>query len=465
MRIPSVLGLGLGLSLLSGGSFAATTTVSQTTPVSRPTPTSSQTAQDGLVSLTLSLDREAVAPSSKKPLHAVAELEVIGGERPDRKPLALSIVLDVSGSMEGENKLKNVVQATQYVLDRLGKADRVAIVAYETGTHSVYLPEGAPDAEAGRRALEKLRPLGGTNMEAGLRLGLEKLGKLGGEKAARRLLLLSDGQANQGISSQEGLSKIAATAREMGASVSTFGVGADYNEDLMAAIAEAAGGNYHVIDRGKELAEVFQKEFDELGSLVGSQVALGLELPAGLELEEAYGYPIEKKDGQPRLVLRDLYHGMKTKVVLRFRVAEKAPEKGDARLVGRLSFADARDASQKEVVVPVSFHWSPDPAEEAKTADPRIVAIVEEVEGARELEEATRAYAAGKLEEAQKLIQKRIAQNQSMQEALGEDASRLEAQNQFLQKTLQTFDATETESRSGRAAVKEMKQGARMFRY
>lgn len=463
MRMPLALALALPLGLLLLAPLRAEGPAAVRTRI--PPPVSGEAPPAGLVSLGLHLDRAEVLSEKGQVLHGVVELEVVGGERPDRKPLALSIVLDVSGSMEGESKLAHVIEATEFVLDRLGREDRVAIVAYETGTHEVYLPDGAPDAAAGRRALAKLRPLGGTNMEAGLRLGLAKLEGLGEKRAARRLLLLSDGQANQGISTAEGLSAIAARAREQGASVSTFGVGADYNEDLMAAIAEAAGGNYHVIDRGQELAEVFRKEFDELGSLVGSQVALGLDLPEGLTLREAYGYPLREKSGKPSIVLRDLFHGMRTKVVLRFEVGADAPEKGPGELSAHLGFADARDARERGVAARATWRWSRDHRAAAKSVDPRVKAIVEEVRGAEELERATRAYAEGRLEEAQELLQKRILQNRAVQSEVGEDAARLEAQNSFLEKTMQSFQNQGSASRSGRAAVKASKQGARLFRY
>lgn len=445
------------LVLLSAGAAHAESVVTtKRAPVTAP--------GQGLVTMTLGLDKGKLAGEKGRTLYAVAELEVVGGDRPDRAPLALSVVLDVSGSMQGEKKLENVVAATRYVSDRLGKDDRISIVAYESKTHEVYSPDGAPDAEAAGRALGKLKPLGGTNMEAGLRLGLERLQGLGIAKAGKRLLLLSDGQANEGIASKEGLAKIAAGVRELGGSVSTFGVGADYNEDLMAAIAEAAGGNYHVIDRGGELAAIFAKEFEELGSIVGSQARLALQLPAGLELVEAFGYPLEEKDGAKRLVLRDLYHGMKTKVVLKLAVTGDAPTKGEAALKTRLQFVDARDASERSVEADTKLTWVKDVKGEEGSRNDRIAAIAEELEGARELDRASRAYAEGKVEEAQKMLQQRLVRNQAVQSTLGASADNLAEQNALLEKAMDRFEAPSA-SREGKAAVKWLKQGARMSAY
>jgi Ca-activated chloride channel family protein len=356
------------------------------------------------------------------------------------------------------------VAASRFVSDRLGKDDRLSIVAYESKTHEVYSPDGAPDAEAAGRALGKLRPLGGTNMEAGLRLGLERLKGLGLPKSGKRLLLLSDGQANEGIATKEGLAKIASGVRELGGSISTFGVGADYNEDLMAAIAEAASGNYHVIDRGEELAAIFAKEFEELGAIVGSQARLALQLPAGLELVEAFGYPMEDKGGAKRLVLRDLYHGMKTKVVMKLAVAEGAPTKGEARVETRLGFVEARDAGERTALASAGFTWVADPKGEEGSRNDRIAAIAEELEGARELDQASRAYAEGDAEKAKKLLQGRLLRNQEVQSTMGASAENLAAQNMLLEKAMDRFEAP-AESRDGKAAVKWLKQGARMSAY
>ncbi len=442
---------------LCAQSTLTTTTTTKTIPVAKESPD---------VQLRLQLDRSKIRPGSKKAVYAVSNLEVVGGDKPDRKPLALSIVLDVSGSMRGENKLKHVVEATEFILDRLGKDDRVAILSYSTGTNEVYIPDGAPDAEEARRELGRLKPQGGTNMEAGIRLGLKHLEGLGVENAARRLLVLSDGQANQGISSIEGLSKIVKEgSKKVGASVSSFGVGADYNEDLMAAIAEAAGGNYHVIDRGAELAEVFQKEFDELGSLVGSQVRLKLDLPKGLELKEAIGYTLEGKGKDQVVVLRDLFYGMKTKVVLKLAPLSTAPKKGKGTLTQTLTFADAQTAEERQTTASASFEWTDTLAREKESANEDLISIVEELEGARELDLASRAYASGDAAKAKAILQGRIDRNLSIHGTSAGSDSRLLEQNSVLKKVMTRFKSAPTGSRAGRAAVKWSKQNSRQYAY
>ncbi len=411
------------------------------------------------------LDRSSVRPGSGRSLHLVADLEVTGGAPPDRRPLALGIVLDVSGSMGSERKLEHVVEATRYVVDRLGGKDRVAIVAYDSSPHVVYVPEGTIDAGEARRALGKLRPGSGTNMEIGIRLGLEKLAKIGVEGAAKRLLVLSDGRANEGIHSVEGLAALAAGARESGATVSTFGVGADYNEDLMAKVAEAAGGNYHVIDRGAELAAVFQKEFQELGSATGRSVRMAVEAGAGLELEEAYGYPISRDGAMPTVTLRDFFHGMRTKVVLRFKA--EGPCRGASSSIRlALEWEDVTTGKPQSLIAVVPVTWVEDEAKEAASADPEIVALVQELEGARVYDQASREFEKGNADEARKLLETQMRRNAAAIEDSSADPARLQAQQKQFEDALRFYNGpASAHSREGKAAVKRMKQEARMSNY
>lgn len=417
------------------------------------------------VTLGVRLDRTKVAVGTGKAVYLQAEIEVVGGDKPDRKPLALAIVLDVSGSMAGEKKLEHVIQATQYVVDRLGKDDRVSIVAYDSDKYEVYSPAKQPDSAAARRALAKLAPGSGTNMEAGLRLGLSKLKDLGVDGAVRRVLLLSDGQANEGVSSVEGLSKIAAGAREWKASVSTFGVGADYNEDLMAKIAEAAGGNYYQIDKGKELAEIFAKEFDELGSTVGTQAELRVQVPEGMKVTEVFGYPAKEERGVQRITLRDLFHGMKTKIVVKLEPG--TGENGLARTVkAELYYREAKDGSEHEVEAQTAFTWVKDPALELASIDKDVVESVQEVESAKVLDLASREYERGNKQAALDLLQAQMGVNASVSSGvLGGKAEKLERQNAFMGEAMKRFSAEEAGGRDAKAAVKWSKQGARMMQY
>lgn len=467
--------LGVGLIALASWAGGRKAEAPMTSWVGQPggSPTATvadTTASTGGVTIAMRprFDRGEVYLETDKPLYLSTEIEVVGGTKPDRKPLALALVLDVSGSMSGERKLEHVVEATQYVVDRLGERDRVAIVAYDSDRHEVYLPAGRVDPDAARRALAKLRPGSGTNMEIGIRLGLDKLAKLGGDGHVKRLLVLSDGQANEGVHDIDGLARIAAGAREQEASVSTFGVGAGYNEDLMAAIAERAGGNYYVIDRGAELAEVFRKEFDELGSTVGTQVTLAVRPPAGLEVVEAFGYPGKQVDGASVYTLRDLFHGQKTKVMLKLaRVDGPKPKPGSEDAVDlEMRWVDATTGEERLADFQARFRWSAFPEAEEESIDTAVTELAQEVESARVLDRASREYEKGNAAEAKRLLKSQMQLNLDVaRDKLGESAARLEAQNRMFEDAIGQFDEAPASSRSGKAAVKMLKQGARMSAY
>ena len=105
-----------------------------------------------------------------------------------------------------------------------------------------------------------------------------------------RVILLSDGLANQGITDPHRLQNIARKQRDHAISLSTIGVGLDYNENLMVGLSENGGGNYYFLESSRNLASVLRKEFDRLGDVVAQNVTIEIELGRGVRLLDAIGY-------------------------------------------------------------------------------------------------------------------------------------------------------------------------------
>jgi Ca-activated chloride channel family protein len=105
-------------------------------------------------------------------------------------------------------------------------------------------------------------------------------------------MLISDGLANQGITSPRDLGQMAARATEWGVGVSTVGVGYDFNEVLMTTIADYGAGNYYFLENPQAFAEVFKKEFEATRNVVAGNAELRIPLHDGVQLLDAGGYPI-----------------------------------------------------------------------------------------------------------------------------------------------------------------------------
>jgi Ca-activated chloride channel family protein len=176
-----------------------------------------------------------------------------------RRPAVLTFVVDVSGSMNEENRLGLVKQSLSLLLDQLRPTDRVGLVIY--GDKARLLLEPSNDREAVRRAIEQLQPQGSTNAEAGLLLGYQVADRNFRLNAANRIILCSDGVANVGHTGPHAiLGQIGREARR-GIELTTLGFGmGNYNDHLMEQLADRGDGRYAYIDTLDEARRVLVEE-------------------------------------------------------------------------------------------------------------------------------------------------------------------------------------------------------------
>ncbi|HEU5430446.1 MAG TPA: VWA domain-containing protein [Thermomicrobiales bacterium] len=214
-----------------------------------------------------------------------------------RAPLDLALVVDRSGSMAG-GKLDLAKQAIDEALRRLGDDDRVAVVAYDDQIDLLQeLAPATPRVVArSRLLLAGIEPRGATNLAGGWLTGCRELTLAPAEQGrVRRALLLTDGQANVGVVDPGELAARAAELRRMGIGTTTLGLGLGFDEDLLSAMAEAGGGNFHFIADAGELAACFDREARELTAIAGLGVTFGLSLPPGMTAELLNALPTEAR--------------------------------------------------------------------------------------------------------------------------------------------------------------------------
>ena len=230
------------------------------------------------------------------------------------------IVLDRSGSMQGK-KITDARQAALNLLSRLGNLDRFALVTYSDNVRQSSLLLNV--SETNRNYLESMisdiRAGGGTNLGAGLKQGINTLVSTPGVGNTGKLILISDGLANKGITQPQELGNLAGIAVEKEFTVSTVGVGAEFNEYLMTTIADHGTGNYYYLENPEAFAEVFQKEFNYSRATVASRVSIQVPLKDGISLVNAAGYPISIKNGAAVFYPGDLRSGQTRKLFLTFR--------------------------------------------------------------------------------------------------------------------------------------------------
>jgi len=243
------------------------------------------------------------------------------GDRPAARNVDMVIVLDRSGSMQGR-KLENARRAVIELLSNLSAKDRFALVTYSEGVH---IASGLVNVTDDNRvhllsAVNGVRAGGGTNLGAGLQAGINMLRTPYRSNNAARVILISDGLANRGVTDPKSLSGIASAAVENEFAVSTVGVGADFNEQLMTAIADRGTGNYYYLENPAAFAAVFQKEF--YNTQTASITGLKIQLPVntGITLADAAGYPINVHNGQALFYPGNLRSGQTRKLYLTLQI-------------------------------------------------------------------------------------------------------------------------------------------------
>jgi Ca-activated chloride channel family protein len=175
----------------------------------------------------------------------------------ERKSMVLTFVIDVSGSMGSEGKLEMVKQTLALLAQQLRPSDSVAIVAYSTEAWVVLGMTSGYEYERITNAIYTLSPMNTTNVEAGLRLGYQLAGSSFRADAVNRVILCSDGVANEGITNADGILEYVSGYAERGITLTVIGVGmGEYNDVLLERLADRGDGNYAYVDTYEEARRV-----------------------------------------------------------------------------------------------------------------------------------------------------------------------------------------------------------------
>ena len=189
----------------------------------------------------------------------------------ERAPVNIALVLDKSGSMAGD-KLERAKEAAISAVERMSANDIVSVVTYDTTVSVVVPATKLTDRAALISKIREIPSNGSTALFAGVGKGAEELRKFLDKERVNRVILLSDGLANVGPQSPSELGELGRSMAKEGISVSTIGLGLDYNEDLMTKLASESDGNHVFVEKSTQLVDVFNREFNDVLSVVAQEV-------------------------------------------------------------------------------------------------------------------------------------------------------------------------------------------------
>lgn len=240
--------------------------------------------------------------------HQVGILTILSGDATSqRPPINAVLVLDRSGSMSGE-PLAAAIEAARRFAGFLGTNDRLTVVAFDDQVTVVSGPAPAGDPAVAER-IARIRAGGYTNLSGGWLKGLE-LARAGIVDGVNRVVLLTDGQANVGITEPDMLAGMVHGGTDAGISTTCIGFGADFNEDLLQALGREGRGNYWYVERDDQMAGVFEGEIEGLVALGAQNVVVEVRLlhPRASGVSFLQHYPVSQlPDGGWSVSLGDLY--------------------------------------------------------------------------------------------------------------------------------------------------------------
>lgn len=377
-----------------------------------------------------------------------------------RMPMNLSVVIDRSTSMTGD-KIKHAKEAAHKLIDLLGPNDRLSIVSYgsDVRTELASMPVTEANRELMHNAVTGIQLRGSTNLAGGFAQGCALAKAHTSDGVISRVILMSDGQANVGVTTKEGLGGLTRGCLGEGVSSSTMGVGLGYNEDLMTHMAKEGAGNYHFIEDEKALARIFTTEAKGLASTVAQNTTLTIDLAPGVEMLSLHGFSFRAKGNRVTIPLAEFFARQQKDLLLRLSVsAQKSGER--PVLTASLGYKDLTTEEKKatRASVLLGAKISGDKQVVAKNLNTPVISRAQQVAVSTTMERAMGEYERGNTSGAVKLLEdQRSSMNRQRKEfAFGDDKAydRVDKELKTMQSTIKKNEAQSTEGQRLRKAKK-----------
>jgi Ca-activated chloride channel homolog len=386
--------------------------------------------------LRVDIERSRLSPSGG-PVHVRLALRSTDKSPTSRPRLSVHLLLDVSGSMNGES-IKRAREAAESLVGKLKPTDDFSLVTFSSEA-TVRVPEGLVGGREAfiRKAIAAVEADGSTNLGQGLEKAYEQAKqKKIPEDAVRVVFLLSDGRANTGRVDPSVLSGMALDAFQSGIQTSTFGLGSDYDGALMSQIAADGAGGYYYLRDAEQIAPALATELGQRLDPVATAVEVRLRFKPDVEVLKVYGSrrlshdeservrtqevatdkQAEKRDHIQRDRQDDAAGGMRFFIpafarddshamLLKLRVPAGTAERQLALI--ELKYKDRVTKKNVGDELKLAARYADSDADSAKSADPSVARTVQGFAAGESLMQAAARIAAGERESAVALLTER----------------------------------------------------------
>ncbi len=371
------------------------------------------------VALDVSLSSPYLAAGRGGTVYLRVSLTAAEADRSSRAAGNIAIVLDRSGSMEGE-KIERAREAARLAVELLDPRDIVSIVTYSDTVQVLVPATRASDRQRILAMIDRIRAGGSTALFAGVSKGADQVRRFLDRNRVNRVILLSDGLANVGPDSPGALADLGASLKKEGISVTTIGLGLGYNEDLMARLARSSDGNHAFVENSRDLTRIFERELGDILSVVAREVRIEIRCADGVRPVRVIGREADIVGQRAYASINELYGSQGKYLLLELEVpAGSAGETRDVAVVD-VAYADIDRQATDRVRGAAAVRYTESQQTVEQSTDRRVMSAVVIQEATEANDRAVQLRDEGRVEEAKRLL---IENAQKLRES----ASKLEA--------------------------------------
>ena len=342
-----------------------------------------------------------------------------------RSGVNLAIVLDKSGSMQGE-KIEQARNAAVDAINMLQADDIVSIVTYDSTVEVLVPATKLTDKRSVIKAIKAIRPGGNTALFAGVSKGAAEVRKFLDKNRVNRVILLSDGLANVGPSSPGELGSLGKSMQKENISVSTLGLGLGYNEDLMVQLATTSGGNHLFIEEASELADIFRSEFDDVLSVVAQEVDVMVTIPEGIRPVRVLGNDADINGQQIVTRMSQIYSQQDKHVVIEVEVPSSETNRKLKLASVKVTYANMKTHESDRLSGDTKVTFSEDSEKVSSSLDRKVMADVVALVSSEQNKLATKFLDEGNLWGCRRVLQENVRFLNSNALLCPSDSSRLQ---------------------------------------
>ncbi|MCH6257846.1 VWA domain-containing protein [Puniceicoccaceae bacterium K14] len=266
------------------------------------------------VALEISLDREYHLADSEQGIYVLSQISAHSIKAADQPklPLNLCLIIDRSGSMAGE-PMNEAKFAISRAVETLDQNDTFSLITYGSEVETLIPAQQVKDLSNLEPRIQSIEAIGGSALYDALNQGAAQLRRHRTPTSVNRMLVLSDGPPTKGPREIDDFIALANLFTSEGLSVSTIGLGEDFNEDLLSSLATKGNGNFHYAQKNQDLSDTIISDLAPLNSIVARDVELKLEFNNVLKVEKVLGHGSEDNNQSVTFKWPQLYSGTQLK--------------------------------------------------------------------------------------------------------------------------------------------------------